>query len=158
MSVYEQTIEVKAPVDVVYNQWTQFEEFPRFMEGVERVEQLDDTRLRWVAKIGGQRREWEAKIPEQEPDRVISWASTASEIENAGTVYFESIDADRTRVTLRMEVNPTDFVEKAGDALGMIEKRIRGDLERFKEFIESRGTETGAWRGTVEAGRRARSS
>lgn len=158
MSVIEQSIDVSVPVSTAYNQWTQFEEFPRFMEGVERVQQLDDTRLHWVAEIGGQRREWEAKILEQQPDRVISWTSTDAEVQNAGTVMFEPIGGDQTRVSLRMEVNPTDFVEKTGDALGLIERRVRGDLERFKEFIETRGRETGAWRGEVEGGRETRSA
>ncbi len=149
MSTIEQSIEVKVPVRTAYNQWTQFEDFPQFMEGVEYVRQLDDTRLEWAAEIAGQRREWEAKITEQNPDERIAWASVGGAF-HSGVVTFHRIDDDTTRVMLQMEFEPEGWLEKAGDALGIVKARTKGDLGRFKEFIESRGTETGAWRGEVE--------
>ena len=149
MSTIEQSIDVNVPVRPVYNQWTQFEEFPKFMEGVEYVKQLDDTRLEWAAEIAGQRREWEAKITEQIPDERVAWASVGGS-GHAGVVTFHRIDDNTTRVMLQMEFEPEGLVEKAGDALGVVKSRVKGDLGRFKEFIESRGRETGAWRGEVE--------
>ncbi len=149
MSTIEQSIEVKVPVRPVYNQWTQFEEFPQFMEGVEYVRQLDDTRLEWAAEIAGQRREWEAKITEQTPDQRVAWASVGG-AGHAGVVTFHRIDDNTTKVMLQMEFEPEGLVEKAGDKLGIVQSRVKGDLERFKKFIESRGQETGAWRGEVE--------
>ncbi|MDQ3980014.1 MAG: SRPBCC family protein [Actinomycetota bacterium] len=136
------------PVRTVYDQWTQFEEFPRFMEGVEQVVQLDDTHLHWVAEIAGVKREWDAEITEQVPDQRIAWRSLAGE-HNAGVVTFQPNGPNSTRVTLAIDFEPDDAVEKAGDKLGFVSKRTEGDLERFKEFIESRGVETGAWRGQV---------
>jgi uncharacterized membrane protein len=147
MSTYEESIEVEVPVRTAYNQWTQFEDFPHFMEGVKTVEQLDDTRLRWVADIGGQEREWEAKITEQTPDQRIAWYGIGAT--NAGVVTFHRLDEGKTKVMLQMEFEPEGLVEKAGDAVGIVPARIKGDLERFKKFIESRGQETGAWRGEV---------
>jgi len=152
MAKVEQSVDVEAPVRTVYNQWTQFREFPRFMEGVEEVQQIGDTRLHWVAQIAGQRREWDAVIEEQTPDERISWASTEG-ARNGGVVTFHPLDAGMTRVMLQMEYDPETFVEKAGDALGLVESRVRGDLGRFKEFVEAEGTETGAWRGEVRDGR-----
>ena len=149
MSTIEQSIEVEAPVRPVYNQWTQFEEFPRFMEGVEQVKQLDDTRLEWKAEIAGQEREWEAKITEQTPDQRIAWTSVGGSF-HAGVVTFHRIDDNKTKVMLQMEFEPEGFIEKAGDALGIVKARTKGDLERFKQFIEERGRETGGWRGEVE--------
>jgi uncharacterized membrane protein len=149
MSTIEQSTDVNVPVRTAYNQWTQFEEFPRFMEGVEQVRQLDDVRLEWVAEIGGRRREWEAKITEQKPDERVAWASVGGAF-HAGVVTFHRIDDNTTRVMLQMEFDPEGFVEKAGDALGIVKSRTKGDLKRFKEFIESRGIETGEWRGEVE--------
>ncbi|MDQ3982306.1 MAG: SRPBCC family protein [Actinomycetota bacterium] len=149
MSEIIETIDVEVPVRTAYNQWTQFEEFPRFMEGVESVKQLDDTRLQWVAEIAGQKREWEAKITEQEPDQKIAWYGVG-DVQQGGVVTFHRLDDSKTRVTLQFEFDPQGFAEKAGDVLGVIKSRIKGDLERFKEFIEGRGQETGAWRGTVE--------
>ncbi|MEX2457863.1 MAG: SRPBCC family protein [Actinomycetota bacterium] len=146
---YEKSVEVDVPVSTAYNQWTQFEEFPEFMEGVESVRQLDDTTLRWTAEIGGQRREWTAKITEQEPDMRVAWRSTEGAT-NAGVVTFHKLDPNRTRVMLQLEIDPEGFVEQAGEKLGIVGGRIEGDLERFKAFIESRGRETGAWRGRVE--------
>jgi uncharacterized membrane protein len=148
MSTVEKSIEVNLPVRTVYDQWTQFEEFPRFMEGVEQVVQLDDTHLHWVAEIGGAKREWDAEITEQVPDQRIAWRSLGGET-NAGVVTFQSQGADSTQVTLAIDFEPDDFVEKVGDALGLVSKRTEGDLKRFKEYIESRGVETGAWRGEV---------
>jgi uncharacterized membrane protein len=147
MSDHEKSITVDLPVSVVYNQWTQFEEFPQFMAGVERVTQLDDKRLHWVAEVAGIRREWDAEIVDQEPDRKISWRSMDG-TSNAGTVTFQPEGAG-TRVTLDLDVEPEGLVESIGDKLGFVSKQAEGDLERFKEFIESRGRETGAWRGEV---------
>ena len=149
MSQIEESIDVHVPVRTAYNQWTQFEEFPRFMEGVESVKQLDDTRLHWVAEVAGRRREWEAKITEQNPDERVAWTSIDG-APNAGVVTFHRIDDNTTRIMLQLEFQPENVVEKAGDALGLVRRRAKGDLQRFKEFIESRGRETGAWRGQVE--------
>jgi uncharacterized membrane protein len=149
MERIEKTIEVDRPVRTVYNQWTQFEEFPRFMEGVKQVTQLDDQRLHWVAEISGKQKEWDATITEQIPDRRISWQSEGGEF-NAGTVSFEPVGPDRTRITLELVYDPKGFVENAGDALGIVSRRVEGDLKRFKEFIEQHGQETGAWRGTIQ--------
>ena len=149
MSQIIETIDVDVPVQTAYNQWTQFEEFPKFMEGVESIKQLDDTRLHWTAEIGGQRREWEAKITEQIPDQKIAWYGIG-EVEQGGVVTFHRLDDNVTRVTLQIDFDPDGVAEKAGDALGIIERRIKGDMKRFKEFIESRGQETGGWRGEVD--------
>ncbi len=127
---------------------TQFEEFPRFMEGVERVRQLDDTRLHWVANIGGKRIEWDAKISEQVPDKRIVWYTEGGAI-HSGMVSFSPISSISTRVTLRIDYEPQGAMESLGDMLGLVTNRVDGDLQRFKEFIESRGAETGAWRGSV---------
>lgn len=151
MSTIEQSIEVDVPVRTAYNQWTQFEEFPQFMEGVERVEQRTDTMTHWVTKIAGVSREFDAQIVEQEPDRVVRWRSVDGP-QNEGTVRFEPVDEKRTRVSLRLDFDPEGIVEKAGDVLGVVRMRTKGDLERFKRFIEERGTETGAWRGDVQGG------
>ncbi|HVL97890.1 MAG TPA: SRPBCC family protein [Egibacteraceae bacterium] len=144
----EKSIEVDRPVRTVYNQWTQFESFPKFMQGVERVEQKDDKRLHWVAEIGMADREWDAEIVEQEPDRVIAWKASG-ETTNDGRVTFEPVGPDRTRINLVLEYDPEGFVEKAGDKLGVVDKRVEGDLERFKQYIEERGAEEGAWRGEI---------
>ena len=151
MSVVEKTVEVQCPLSTVYNQWTQFETFPRFMEGVEEVKQLDDTHLHWRADIAGMEREWDAEITEQVPDRKIAWRSTTGP-ENGGTVTFQQVDPQRTRITLRMEYDPKGIVENAADMLGVIERRLEGDMKRFRDFIEKRGQETGAWRGDVQGG------
>jgi uncharacterized membrane protein len=151
MARVEKSIEIEKPVRMVYDQWTQFEEFPRFMEGVEEVHQIDDTTLRWVAKIGGKREEWQAEIVQQVPDQSIAWRHTAGAI-NSGVVLFTPLDANRCRVTLALEYDPKGFIEKVGDALGVVSRRVEGDLERFKRFIEERGSETGAWRGEVHPG------
>jgi uncharacterized membrane protein len=149
MSHVEKSIVVNVPVQTAYNQWTQFEEFPKFMEGVKQVRQLDDTHLVWHADIAGQDESWEAEITEQVPDKRIAWRNRTGAI-NAGVVTFHYIDAHTTRVMLQMDYEPESFTESIGDALGFVSRRVEGDLERFKEFIESRGIETGAWRGEVQ--------
>jgi uncharacterized membrane protein len=144
----EKSIEVNVPVRTAYNQWTQFEEFPRFMEGVESVKQLDDTRLHWVANVGGERKEWNARITEQIPDQRIAWHSEGGEV-TSGVVSFHSLGASETRVTVRLNYEPKGVTEKVGDMLGVVSGRVEDDLERFKDFIEARGHETGNWRGTI---------
>ena len=145
MSDHQKSIVVDRPVTTVYNQWTQFEDFPQFMEGVERVTQLDDKRLHWVAEIAGTRREWDAEIVDQEPDRRIAWRSLDG-TPNGGVVTFQPEGAG-TRVNLDLDVEPQGIVEQIGDKLGFVSKQAEGDLKRFKQFIESRGAETGGWRG-----------
>jgi len=149
--VIESSIEVAVPVSAAYNQWTQFEEFPQFMDGVEEVRQLGDTRLHWVASVGGRRAEWDAKILEQHPDRQISWISEDGK-KTRGTVTFESLGEKQTLVRLSLGYQAEGFVEAVGSAAGLDRRRVEGDLERFKELIEGRGTETGAWREDISAG------
>ena len=144
----EKSIDVNVPVRTAYNQWTQFEEFPRFMEGVESVKQLNDTTLLWVANVGGERKEWRAQITEQVPDHHISWRSEGGDF-SSGVVSFQALGSDKTHVTVRLNYEPKGVTEKIGDMLGLVSRRVQGDLERFKDFIESKGHETGAWRGTV---------
>ncbi|MCA1833272.1 MAG: SRPBCC family protein [Actinobacteria bacterium] len=151
MSTIEESIDVEVPVRAAYNQWTQFEDFPNFMEGVESVQQLDDKRLHWVAEVAGLRREWDAEITEQRPDERIAWTSREG-AKNAGVVTFHHLDPQRTRVMLQMEYEPEGVADKIGDTLGFLTRRVEGDLQRFKDFIESRGSETGAWRGEIEHG------
>jgi uncharacterized membrane protein len=147
----EASKEVSVPVSVAYNQWTQFEDFPLFMEGVEHVQQLDDTRLHWVANIAGRKAEWDAKILEQHPDRQISWISEDGK-KTRGTVIFEPRGEGKTLVRLSMSYEAEGPAEQLGSAAGLDLRRVQGDLDRFKELIEARGTESGAWRGEVEAG------
>jgi uncharacterized membrane protein len=151
MGNIEQSIDVDVPVRTAYDQWTQFEEFPQFMEGVEEVRQLDDTHTHWRTKVAGREKEFDAEITEQTPDQRIAWTSEAG-AEHAGVVTFHRIDASKTRVMLQLDYTPDGIAEKAGDALGLVERRVKGDLERFKKLIESRGAggESGAWRGEVE--------
>lgn len=151
MSRLEKEIDVNVPVHVAYNQWTQFEEFPVFMEGVKSVRQLDDKRLIWHAEILGKDETWEAEITEQIPDRGVAWRSTSG-AQNAGIVTFQPLGPEATKVLLTMDYEAEGAVEKVGDWLGIVSKRVEGDLQRFKEFIESRGRETGAWRGEIEEG------
>src|SRR5512143_2481368 len=151
MSTIKESIIVDVPVKTAYNQWTQFEEFPRFMEGIISVKQLDDTHLHWHADIAGKDKEWDAEIVEQVPDQRIGWRSTSMP-NNNGLVTFQPLDNGRAQVTLQMDYAPEGLVENIGDVLGFTTRRIKGDLERFKQFIESRGQETGAWRGEVHAG------
>jgi uncharacterized membrane protein len=148
MATIEESVEVEVPVRTAYNQWTQFEEFPRFMEGVEQVRQLTDTRLHWVAEIAGRRREWDAEITEQVPDQRISWCSTEGTA-NSGVVTFHRLADGRSKVMLQLEFEPEGAMEQAGDKLGIVKGRTKADLKRFKEFIESQGRESGAWRGDV---------
>ena len=143
---------VEVPASVAYDQWTQFESFPQFMDGVKEVVQLDEKTLRWHANIGGKDEEWDAEITEQTPDRVIAWRSTTGS-PNAGVVRFESAGEDKTRVSLEISYEPRDAAEKVGDALGVLERRVDGDLKRFKEFIEKRQAPTGAWRGEIHGGK-----
>lgn len=152
MSTIEKSILVDVPVRTAYDQWTQFEEFPRFMEGVERVRQLDDKRLHWRANVLGSVQEWDAEITEQTPDRLISWHSTSGS-RNDGTVSFSSEGPNRTRVTLRLDVEPEGPAESLGDAIGAVDRRVDGNMKRFKEFIESRGQPTGDWRGEIHGER-----
>jgi uncharacterized membrane protein len=148
MSTVEQSVDVSVPVRTAYDQWTQFEEFPRFMEGVEEIRQVTDTRNHWKTKVGGVEREFDTEISEQRPDERIAW-HTVGGPKQAGVVTFHRLDDSRSRVMLQMEFDPEGFVETAGDKLGIVDRRIKGDLARFKEFIEQRGTESGAWRGQV---------
>jgi uncharacterized membrane protein len=144
----KESIDVDVPVRTAYNQWTQFEEFPSFMEGVKEVRQLDDKRLFWRAQVGGKEKEWNAEISEQLPDERIAWHSTTG-ARNAGVVTFHRISDAKTRVMVQIDYDPEGAVETAGDALGVLTGRVRGDLDRFKEFIETRREETGAWRGKI---------
>jgi uncharacterized membrane protein len=148
MSIIEKSIEVNVPLHTAYNQWTQFEEFPRFMEGVKEVKQLDDTHLHWKAEISGQEKEWEAEITEQAPDQRIAWTSRSGAL-NGGVVTFHRLSDAKSKVMLQLEYEPQGVVENVGDALGAVSMRVQGDLNRFKDFIETRGRETGAWRGQV---------
>ena len=145
------SIDVDRPLSHVYNQWTQFEEFPKFMKGVKEVRQLDHQRLHWRADVGGKEKEWTARIIEQIPDDRIAWRSESGEY-TSGRVNFARLGADRTRVTLEISYDPKGFIENAGDAVGVVSRRVENDLEHFKEFIENRGQETGAWRGTIREG------
>ncbi len=149
MSNYEHSVDVNVPIRTAYNQWTQFEEFPQFMEGVESITQVDDNTLRWKASIAGKTEEWTAEITEQTPDQRVAWTSTSG-AKNAGVVTFHHIDDNTTRVMLQVDYDPEGFVENVGDALGMVDRRMKNDLEKFKEFIEARGMETGGWRGDIE--------
>jgi uncharacterized membrane protein len=143
-----ESIEVEVPLSTAYNQWTQFEEFPRFMEGVQSVRQLDEAHLTWRAEIGGKTVEWQAKITEQVPDLRIAWRSVSG-AKNAGVVRFDRLGDQRCRVTLDLEYEPEGMVENVGDFLGVVQRRATGDLKRFKTFIEHRSHETGAWRGSI---------
>lgn len=151
MSTVEKSIDVNVPVRTAYNQWTQFEDFPKFMDGIVEVRQLDDTHLHWCAEIGGKRKEWDAEITEQIPDQRIAWRSTSGTT-NDGVVTFTRIDDDTTHIAVKMDYDPQGVTENVGDAAGVFSKRVQGDLERFKDFLESRGHETGAWRGSVQQG------
>ncbi|MEO3747800.1 SRPBCC family protein [Plantactinospora sp. B5E13] len=148
MSGVTKSVDVAVPIRTAYDQWTQFEDFPEFMEGVEEVRQLSDTMTHWKVEIGGISREFDAKITEQLPDERVAWTSTGG-TRQAGVVTFHRLDENHTRVTAQMEFEPQGLTEKAGDKLGMVDRRVAGDLHRFKEFIERRGAETGAWRGQV---------
>jgi uncharacterized membrane protein len=150
MSNVTKSIDVDVPIRMAYDQWTQFEEFPQFMEGVKSVTQIDDTHLRWAAEIGGIEKEWNAEISEQHPDERVAWHSTSG-AKNAGVVTFHRLGDDTTRVTLQIDVDPEGPIENVGDHLGILDRQVAGDLKRFKTFIEARPTPTGAWRGNVES-------
>ena len=150
MSTIEKSIELGVPARTAYNQWTQFEEFPRFMEGVEEVKQIDDTHLHWRARVGGKEEEWDAEISEQLPDKRIAWHNTSG-AKNAGVVTFHRLSDDSSKVMLQLEYEPQGITEKVGDLIGVLTARVEGDLQRFKEFIEERQSETGKWRGEVKS-------
>ena len=150
MATIEKSIDVGVPVSVAYNQWTQFEEFPEFMSGVVEVKQIDDSHVRWVADVGGEREEWDAEIVEQVPDRVVAWRSTSG-VDNHGRVEFEPIDSG-TRVSVAMEYDPDGLKEKVGALFGVDGRQVENDLESFRELVEAREVPTGAWRGSVESG------
>lgn len=147
----EKRILVNVPVSTAYNQWTQFEEFPHFMGGVKSVKQLSDDRLEWVAELAGVRRQWQARILEQVPDRKVAWAATEGAT-NAGAVEFEDVGGGQTSIRLTLEYEPEGVVEKVGDKLNVVDRQAEADLNRFKEFIEDEGYASGAWRGTVNPG------
>ena len=148
MTTIEESVDVDVPLHTAYNQWTQFEEFPRFMGGVERVQQLDDTHLRWVAEIAGKRHEWDAEITEQKPDERVAWTAIGGK-GNAGVVTFHRLAEDETRVTVQLDWQPEGVAENVGTALGFDDRQVSQDLDRFKQVIEGRGEESGAWRGEV---------
>ena len=148
MSQIIETVDVDVPVRVAYDQWTQFEEFPRFMKAVQKVEQLNDTTIRWTAEIAGVTKTWTAKITQQEPDQRVAWTAIEG-AENAGVVTFHRLDDRKTRVTLQLDVEPEGPVESVGDALGFVSRQAKDDLKQFKEFIEQQGVASGAWRGEV---------
>ena len=150
MKQTDASVDVEAPVSTVYNQWTQFEEFPKFMEGVDSVTQLDDRRVHWVAEIAGRRKEWDAEITKQVPDQEIDWVGFG-EAENRGRITFEPVDG-RTRVRLQLDYEPEGIVERVGDAMGVLQTRVETDLQRFKRFLEERGQETDGWRGESNEG------
>ncbi len=149
MSPVRETIEVNVPVRTAYDQWTQFESFPQFMDGVERIEQRTDTLTHWVTKVAGVEREFDAEITEQIPDHKVAWVTVGGQAEQSGVVTFQPIDASHTQVTLMMDVDPEGMAENIGDKFGFIDRQVKGDLKRFKHFIEERGTATGEWRGRV---------
>ena len=152
MERIEKTFDIDCPVHTVYNQWTQFEEFPRFMEGVKETRQVDDTHLHWRVSIAGKDKEFDTEIVEQVPDQRIAWCSTSG-APNAGSVRFEPLNKERTRVQLTMEYEPQTFFEKAADSLGIVSRKVEDAAERFRKLIEGRGAETGAWRGEIHGGR-----
>jgi uncharacterized membrane protein len=155
MPKIEDTIEVQVPVQQAYNQWTQFEDFPKFMDGIQSVQQLDDTHVQWVAEIRGESRQWTTEITEQRPDEKVAWKTIEGEVKNDGVVTFEPMGDAQTRVNVQMDVEGDSTAENvAGDLLGVVKKQVHGDLERFKQLIESRDAETGAWRGDVQEGER----
>ncbi|MFH8989592.1 SRPBCC family protein [Streptomyces sp. NPDC017940] len=149
MSTVTESVDVEVPARTAYNQWTQFEEFPHFMEGVEKVVQLDERRNHWTTKIGGVRREFDTEIVDQLPDERIAWRTTSGDIKQMGMVRFQALDAVHTRVELVMDIEPGGMTEKAADTMGIIDRRVKGDMQRFKEFIEGRSLETGSWRGRI---------
>lgn len=152
MSTVKETVEVEVPVSTAYNQWTMFEEFPNFMEGVETVTQVDDRHNHWTTKIGGVKREFDTEIVDQLPDERIAWRTTSGDTKQKGMVSFHRLDDTHTRVELVLDVEPRGVVEQAADMTGMIDRRVKGDMRRFKEYIEHQGGESGAWRGRITPG------
>ncbi|WP_016933979.1 SRPBCC family protein [Rhodococcus sp. R1101] len=149
MSTITEAVDVDVPIRVAYNQWTQFESFPHFMEGVREIRQLDDTHVHWVIDIAGQVREFDATITEQHPDERVAWTSDSGP-DHAGVITFHRLDDEKTRVTAQMDVDPEGFVENVADKLGVLGNRVKNDMKKFKEFIEQSGHETGGWRGDVD--------
>ena len=149
MSTVTESVDVHVPVHTAYNQWTQFESFPQFMNGVESIRQIDDKRTHWVTKVGGVKREFDAEITEQHPDERIAWKSTGGDSKHAGVVTFHRLGEQDTRVTIQLDWDPEGLTEKVGSAVGVDDRQVKADAKRFKEFIEDRGRETGAWRGDV---------
>ncbi|MFC0430775.1 SRPBCC family protein [Kutzneria buriramensis] len=149
MSTITESVDVSVPVSTAYNQWTQFESFPQFMDGVREIRQLDDTHTHWVTQVGGVTREFDATITEQRPDERVAWKSDSGPT-HAGVITFHRLDNTTTRVTAQMDIDPEGFVEQIGDKLGLLNHRVNADMKRFKEFIEGHGRETGAWRDRVE--------
>jgi uncharacterized membrane protein len=153
MPKVQDSIEVQVPVQQAYNQWTQFEEFPKFMDGIQSVQQLDETHVEWVAEIRGESRQWTTEITEQQPDEKVAWKTIDGEVRNDGVVTFEQLGNNQTRVNVEMDVESESTPENvAGDLLGVVRDQVHGDLERFKQLIENRGRETGAWRGEIQDG------
>ncbi|MFH0521795.1 SRPBCC family protein [Streptomyces sp. M41] len=152
MGTVKEAVEVEVPVRTAYNQWTQFEEFPNFMEGVEEVTQLDDRHNHWTTKIGGVRREFDTEIVDQLPDERITWRTTSGDTQQRGSVRFQRVDDTHTRVELVMDIEPSGAAEKTADMTGTIDRRVKGDMRRFKDYIEHRGDESGAWRGRITPG------
>ena len=150
MTRVEETVDVAVPIRVAYDQWTQFETFPQFMAGVEQVSQLDDTHNHWVTKVGGVTREFDTEITEQIPDERIAWRSVGGDVVQGGVVTFQPLDEATTRVMIQIDWAPETMVERTGAAVGVDDHRVAEDAKRFKDFIESRGVETGAWRGSVD--------
>ncbi|MFJ7906659.1 SRPBCC family protein [Kitasatospora sp. NPDC096204] len=152
MSMVKESVDVDVPLGAVYNQWTLFEEFPRFMEGVDSVTQLDDRHNHWRTSIGGVTREFDTEIVDQLPDERIAWRTVDGDVKQHGVVTFQRLDDAHTRVNMAIDFRPEGVAEKAGDALGMVDRRVKGDLRRFKDFVERRGGEEGGWRGRVSPG------
>jgi uncharacterized membrane protein len=150
VSTVTESVDVNVPIGTAYNQWTQFEDFPKFMDGVESITQIGERRTHWVTKVAGQTREFDAEITEQHPDERVAWKSTGGDAKHAGVVTFHRIADAETRVTIQLDWEPEGFVEKVGSAVGVDSHQVKADAKRFKEFIESRGTATGAWRGDVD--------
>jgi len=153
MSSVTTSVDVHVPVRTAYNQWTQFESFPQFVSGVESIQQLDDRHTHWVTKVAGVRREFDAEITEQHPDERIAWASTGGDTSHAGVVTFHRLGNEETRVTIQLEWDPRGAVENVGSALGVDDLEVKADAQRFKKFVEDRGSETGSWRGDIPAPR-----
>ncbi|MEU6575642.1 SRPBCC family protein [Streptomyces sp. NPDC046805] len=153
MGMVRESVEVEVPLRAAYNQWTQFEEFPNFMEGVEEVEQIDDSHNHWTTKIAGVRRDFDTEIVDQLADDRITWRTISGDTRQSGTVLFESLGDNRTRVELVMDVEPSGPAETLADWIGTFDRRVKGDMRRFKEFIEARGGhESGSWRGRITPG------